>query len=97
MTIDSSLQSTTAAIDIYIKLAQYPVLADRIRQRMREELFQRGVITELERYNSVLDAWTHAREQITAEMMTSLSSAIHCASVSSFRFFSSLVLPASIA
>jgi hypothetical protein len=46
MTIDSSLRSTTAAIDIYIKLAQYPVLADRIRQRMREELFQRGIITQ---------------------------------------------------
>ena len=45
MTFHSSLQSTTAAIDIYIKLANYPVLADRIRQRMRQELFQRGVIT----------------------------------------------------
>ncbi|MFN2160684.1 MAG: PEP/pyruvate-binding domain-containing protein [Candidatus Promineifilaceae bacterium] len=45
MTYHSSLQSTTAAIDIYIKLANYPVLADRIRQRMRQELFQRGVIT----------------------------------------------------
>jgi hypothetical protein len=45
MTYHSSLQSTTAAIDTYIKLANYPVLADRIRQRMRQELFQRGVIT----------------------------------------------------
>ncbi|MCH8840667.1 MAG: DNA-directed RNA polymerase subunit beta', partial [Planctomycetes bacterium] len=36
------------------------------------KLFQRGVITEVERYNQVLDAWTHAREQITTEMMTSL-------------------------
>jgi DNA-directed RNA polymerase subunit beta' len=38
------------------------------------KLFQRGVITEVERYNQVLDAWTHAREQITAEMMTGLES-----------------------
>ena len=45
MTPNSSLHSTTPAIDIYIQLAQYPVLADRIRLRMREELFQRGVIT----------------------------------------------------
>jgi len=37
-----------------------------------QKLFQRGVITEVERYNQVLDAWTHAREQITAEMMTGL-------------------------
>ncbi len=36
------------------------------------KLFQRGVITEVERYNQVLDAWTHAREQITAEMMAGL-------------------------
>jgi DNA-directed RNA polymerase subunit beta' len=36
------------------------------------KLYQRGIITEGERYNQVLDAWTHAREQITSEMMTSL-------------------------
>ncbi len=42
----TSLTSTTPAIDIYIKLAQYPILADRIRARMREELFQRGVISK---------------------------------------------------
>ena len=36
------------------------------------KLFQRGVITEVERYNQILDAWTHAREQITAEMMVGL-------------------------
>ena len=35
-------------------------------------LYQRGIITEGERYNQVLDAWTHAREQITTEMMESL-------------------------
>ena len=30
------------------------------------------MITDGERYNSVLDAWTHAREQITKEMMAEL-------------------------
>jgi len=34
--------------------------------------YQKGVITDGERYNSVLDAWTHAREQITKEMMSEL-------------------------
>lgn len=34
--------------------------------------YQRGVITEAERYNQVLDAWTHARERITTEMMAEL-------------------------
>jgi Pyruvate phosphate dikinase, AMP/ATP-binding domain len=46
MAIDTPLKSTTAAIDTYVKLAQYPILADRIRIRMREELFQRGVINQ---------------------------------------------------
>ena len=31
--------------------------------------YQRGIITEQERYNQVLDHWTHAREQITSRMM----------------------------
>lgn len=37
-----------------------------------QKLYQRGVITEQERYNQVLDAWTHAREKITTEMMQAL-------------------------
>ena len=37
-----------------------------------KKLYDRGVITELERYNQVLDAWTHAREQITGEMMATM-------------------------
>jgi DNA-directed RNA polymerase subunit beta' len=36
------------------------------------KLYERGVITDVERYNQVLDAWTHAREQITAEMMAKM-------------------------
>ena len=40
----SPLRSITPTIDVYIKLAQYPVLAERIRVRMREELFRRGII-----------------------------------------------------
>lgn len=38
------LRSVTPAIDIYIRLAQYPILSNKIRMRMREELFRRGVI-----------------------------------------------------
>jgi hypothetical protein len=40
-------RSVTPAIDIYIRLAQYPVLADKIRSRMRQELFNRGIIDEI--------------------------------------------------
>ena len=34
--------------------------------------YERGVITDQERYNKVLDTWTDAREQITAEMMDAM-------------------------
>ena len=37
-----------------------------------KKLYERGVITELERYNQVLDTWTHAREEITGEMMRAM-------------------------
>ncbi|WP_420629920.1 PEP/pyruvate-binding domain-containing protein [Candidatus Leptofilum sp.] len=40
------IRSITPTIDIYIKLAQYPTLAHEIRVRMRDELFQRGIIEE---------------------------------------------------
>jgi DNA-directed RNA polymerase subunit beta' len=36
------------------------------------KLYARGIITDNERYNKVLDAWTHAREQITGDMMKEL-------------------------
>lgn len=40
------LRSVTPAIDIYIKLAQYPILSDKIRVMMRQELFRRGIISQ---------------------------------------------------
>ncbi|MGD8804328.1 MAG: PEP/pyruvate-binding domain-containing protein [Chloroflexota bacterium] len=43
---DQPLRSKTSTIDIYIKLAQYPILADQIRSRMRQEIFRRGIIDE---------------------------------------------------
>lgn len=42
---DLRLRTTTPTIDIYIKLAQYPIMADRLRERMRQELFRRGIIS----------------------------------------------------
>src|SRR5688500_14771715 len=32
-------------LEIYLLIAQYPILASAIRRRMREELFRRGIIT----------------------------------------------------
>ena len=40
------LRSVTPAIDIYIKLAQFPILSDTIRKKMRRELFRRGIIAK---------------------------------------------------
>ncbi len=42
----SNLRSTTPTIDTYIKLAQYPILSDKVRQRMRQEMFRNGFISE---------------------------------------------------
>jgi len=42
---------------------------EKVRQR-----YEDGVIAEVERYNKVLDTWTHAREEITAKMMKELES-----------------------
>ena len=44
--LEHPIRSTTATVDIYIKLAQYPILSDEIRQRMRRALYERGVLTE---------------------------------------------------
>src|SRR5438477_675063 len=35
--------------------------------------YQRGIITEGERYNKVIDLWTHARDEITKQMMHELA------------------------
>ena len=37
-----------------------------------KKLYDRGVITGQERYNQVLDTWTHAREAITTDMMAAM-------------------------
>jgi hypothetical protein len=47
------LRTTTPTIDVYIKLAQYPILCDRIRLRMREELFRRGITNKNDFENEV--------------------------------------------
>jgi hypothetical protein len=40
-----NLQEVPKVLAIYLKLSEYPILAREIRQRMRHELFSRGVIT----------------------------------------------------
>jgi DNA-directed RNA polymerase subunit beta' len=38
--------------------------------------YQRGIITEGERYNKIIDLWTHARDEITKQMMHDLANDI---------------------
>ncbi|HSF83505.1 MAG TPA: PEP/pyruvate-binding domain-containing protein [Anaerolineales bacterium] len=40
--------STDRTLSIYLSLAQYPILSTKIRNRMRRELFKRGVISQHE-------------------------------------------------
>ncbi len=42
------------------------------RSRCTGGNYQRGLITGPERYNQVLDTWTHARDEITKAMMVEL-------------------------
>ncbi len=41
----SSTHSSDRILDIYLTLRQYPILRNRIRARMRRELFERGIVT----------------------------------------------------
>src|SRR5574341_201075 len=43
MTLDN--HSWPKVLQLYLEISQYPILAKRIRQRMREELFSRGVLS----------------------------------------------------
>lgn len=71
------LRSVTPAIDVYIKLAQYPILSDQIRLHMREELFRRGIVSredferevkelaiESQRREGLGEPFTHEEETI---------------------------------
>ncbi|MFQ6048325.1 MAG: DNA-directed RNA polymerase subunit beta', partial [Phycisphaerae bacterium] len=46
--------------------------AQRVVDRI-ERSYRQGAITELERYNQLIDVWVHARERVTAEMMKELA------------------------
>src|SRR5260370_19923259 len=38
-----------------------------------QKQYQRGIITQVERYNKVIDLWPHARDEITKQMMHDLA------------------------
>ena len=62
-----------ATDDLVTPESKTRIIAEAEKTVMKyRKLYDRGVITDVERYNQVLDAWTHAREQITAEMMSAM-------------------------
>ena len=62
-----------ATDDLKTPLSKDAIIAEAEKEVAKQNKFyQRGIITDQERYNKVLDAWTHARERITAEMMEAL-------------------------
>ena len=72
-------ESTRSGLSFATDDLKTPLSKDADHRRGRERgrqaepsFYQRGIITDQERYNKVLDAWTHARERITAEMMEAL-------------------------
>lgn len=46
--------------------------AERVVEQINKA-YERGAITELERYNQLIDVWTHATTQVSKEMMDALA------------------------
>ena len=43
--MEHQLEQIPKVLQIYLQISQYPILGHRIRERMRTELFARGIIT----------------------------------------------------
>ena len=64
-----------ATDDLVTPTSKEKYIGDAEKNVLRyKKLYERGVITNQERYNAVLDTWTHAREVITGEMMDAMQS-----------------------
>jgi DNA-directed RNA polymerase subunit beta' len=71
-------QSTLAGLSFGITDLRIPrekqTLLDEAQQRVNrvEKNYERGIITERERYNQLLDIWSHCREQVTKRLVETL-------------------------
>jgi DNA-directed RNA polymerase subunit beta' len=63
-----------ATDDLKTPLAKETILRDKEKEveKIRKQ-YERGIITEQERYNKVIDLWTKARDEITDSMKTDLA------------------------
>jgi len=71
-------EATLAGLSISITDLRIPTrkqeIIDKTQTRVDrvEHNFRSGALTDGERYNQIIDAWTHARVEVTAEMMKDL-------------------------
>ncbi len=71
-------QSTVAGLsfgitDLRIPQEKQPLIDEAQKKVDRiEKNFERGLITERERYNQLLDIWSHCREQVTKKLQETL-------------------------
>ncbi len=72
-------ESTRSGLSFATDDLRTPVSKEQIIREIEKEVekvqkqYQRGIITEGERYNKVIDLWTHARDEITKQMMHDLA------------------------
>src|SRR5207244_7975065 len=68
-------ESTRSGLSFATDDLKTPVNKEAVIRETEKEVdkiqkqYQRGIITEGERYNKVIDLWTHARDEITKQMM----------------------------
>src|SRR5437879_4502123 len=75
-------ESTRSGLSFATDDLRTPFSKEQIIREIEKEVdkvqkqYQRGIITEGERYNKVIDLWTHARDEITKQMMHDLANDI---------------------
>jgi DNA-directed RNA polymerase subunit beta' len=61
--------------DLRIPARKYEIIGETQKKVDRvEKAYHAGAITDLERYNQLLDLWTHCREEITREVVKEMES-----------------------
>ncbi|MDE7107400.1 MAG: DNA-directed RNA polymerase subunit beta', partial [Clostridiales bacterium] len=64
---------TTSVFDMHIPQEKFKILDDAEEEVVKiDKLYDRGFVTEDERYNAVIKIWSKANEQVTAELQRSL-------------------------
>jgi DNA-directed RNA polymerase subunit beta' len=71
-------ESTRSGLSFATDDLKTPLNKEQLIKETEKELekfqkqYQRGIITDVERYNKVIELWTHARDEITKQMMDEL-------------------------